>query len=115
MLYNALWTSWPCIIAYIFEQDLNAADSLRYPSAYAAGQKGAYFTFKTFWVWILLAVWHGLVCYWVPVLAYGVHPVDVSGQDTGLWWISSLSFTLVIHLVTLKLFVETNSWTLLNW
>jgi hypothetical protein len=31
MLYNAFWTSWPCMFTYIFEQDINAEDSVKYP------------------------------------------------------------------------------------
>ena len=114
MLYNSFWTSWPCLIAYCFEQDLNAEDSIKYPISYAAGQKGVYFTFKTFWKWVIYALIHGNICYWMCILVFDRHAVDDTGHDTDLWWISSLCFTIVIHMVTYKLFLESIYWTKLN-
>ena len=104
-LYNALWTSWPCMGTFIFERDLDGENSLKYPVLYRAGQLGLYFTYGQFWKWVLLGIWHGLVCYWVPALAFdGL--VSYDGKDTGLWWVSTLSFTLVMHIVTYKLLLE---------
>lgn len=113
MLYNAFWTSWPCMFTYIFEQDLNPENSIEYPVAYGAGQRGIYFTFQNFWTWVGMAFWHGLVCYYVPMMGFqGM--VDDSGQDNGLWWISTISFTLIIHVITIKLFIESNFWNKIN-
>ncbi|CAG9328551.1 unnamed protein product [Blepharisma stoltei] len=110
LLYNAMWTSWPCIITYAFEQDLNAKNSIKYPIAYKAGHICAYFTIKKFWLWICLAIWHGALIYWMSVYAMsGV--VDKDGQTTGMWWCSTLAFTIIIHLVVLKLFLESIFWT----
>jgi len=112
-LYNALWTSWPCMGTFIFEQDLDSDHSLRHPVAYRAGQLGVYFTYGQFWKWVVLGIWHGLVCYWVPVLAFdGAAKYD--GKDTGLWWVSTLSFTLVMHTVTYKLLLESIYWNKIN-
>lgn len=62
---------------------------------------------------MILSIWHGLVCYWIPTLGFS-SCVDSSGQDTGLWWISTLSFTLIIHTVTIKLFIESVFWNKIN-
>jgi phospholipid-transporting ATPase len=113
MLYNSFFTSWPCMFTYIFEQDANAEYSMQYPQLYAAGQKQIYFTFKRFWMWVGLSIVHGLICYWIPIAGFESH-VDSSGIDTGLWWISTLSFTLIIHVVTIKLFVESVYWNKVN-
>jgi len=109
MLFNALWTSWPCMLIFMFEQDLSASDSFKYPVAYQAGQKKAYFSFKVFWRWVMFAIWHGILCYVIPNLTL-YKGVDESGQVAGLWYISTLTFTLVIHVVTFKLFLESVFW-----
>ena len=109
-LYNSFWTSWPCMFTFIFEQDLDATTSLRYPVAYAAGQRNLYFNFRRFWMWIGLAVYHGALCYWVPFVGLA-DPVEDDGKNHGLWWTSTLSFTLIIHIVTLKLYLESAYWT----
>ena len=109
LLFNAFWTSFPCIFTYAFEQDLSAAQSLENPVAYGAGQKGVYFGFKRFWTWIVLALFHGTICYWVPMMSFGDID-DSDGETKGFWWTSTLSFTLVIHVVVIKLFIESVYW-----
>jgi len=49
MLYNAVFTSWPCLFAFLFEQDCNDQYTYKYPKLYKAGQQGRYFTFGIFW------------------------------------------------------------------
>ncbi|CAG9319750.1 unnamed protein product [Blepharisma stoltei] len=113
MLYNSLWTSWPCALTFIFEQDANAKESIEHPELYGAGQKGVYFTFKVFWLWVFYAMWQGMTCFWIPM--YGsYYAASSDGEQQGLWWISTLSFTLVIHLVTYKLFLESQYWNILT-
>lgn len=109
MLFNALWTSWPCMLVFMFEQDLSATESFKYPIAYQAGPKKAYFSFRVFWKWVLLAIWHGILCFWIPNSAL-YKGVDESGQVAGLWYVSTISFTLVIHIVTFKLYLESVFW-----
>jgi magnesium-transporting ATPase (P-type) len=75
MLYNAFWTSWPCIFTFILERDVDAERSLQNPVLYAAGPKCIYFNFKVFWKWIFLGLFHGWVCYFVPVLVFS----DIDG------------------------------------
>jgi phospholipid-transporting ATPase len=113
MLYNSVWTSWPCILTYVFEQDLRAEMCIKYPNAYGAGQRNAYFTFKRFWVWVILAFVHGSICYWVPNIGLFDAP-DGLGKNTGLFWISTTSFTLVIITVTWKLLIESFYWSWIN-
>lgn len=113
MLYNALWTSWPCMATYIFEQDISRETCLRYPNSYGAGQVNAYFTFSVFWKWLLLAIWHGSLAFWVPILGL-TDPMDDTGLNSGLFLISTISFTLIIFIVTLKLLNESLYWSYLN-
>ena len=113
MLYNAFWTSWPCMFTFIFEQDINEEEALTYAATYQAGPRGLHFSYKTFWAWVLTSIWHGLCCFWLPL--YGLSlSVDSSGHDAGLWFTSTISFTLVIHVVTLKLFTESIYWNKVN-
>jgi phospholipid-transporting ATPase len=111
MLYNSFWTSWPCMVAFLVEQDVNAERSLKYPALYAAGQRGMYFNVKRFWIWVVLGVWHGTLSYWIPVYT-GFYPLTDDGSVKHLWWISTVSFSLIIHIVTLKLFLENMHWNL---
>ena len=113
MLYNSFWTSWPCMIAYLLEQDVDAYRSLKYPNLYKAGQKGMYFNVKRFWVWAILGIWHGSVCFWGPILVF-----STASSSDGIvhhqWWVSTVSFSLVIHTVTIKLYLENMHWNLFS-
>ncbi|CAG9329527.1 unnamed protein product [Blepharisma stoltei] len=109
MLFNALWTSWPCLLIFLFEQDLNAEDSFKYPVAYQAGPRKAYFSFKVFWRWVVFAIWHGVLCFFIPNMTL-YKAIDEVGQVAGLWFVSTITFTLVIHVITFKLFLESVFW-----
>jgi magnesium-transporting ATPase (P-type) len=65
-----------------------------------------------FWVYVSKALFHGLLCYYLPMFAFGV--ADPSGMKLDSWWHSSLSFTLLLHVVTFKLFVDVRQWNLLS-
>ena len=112
-LYNSFWTSWPCMFTFVYERDLNAEQSLRHPIAYGAGQRSLYFTYARFWQWICLAVCHGLLCFWIPAQGFTTS-IASDSHDSGLWQTSTLSFTLIIHVVTIKLFLESTYWSIVN-
>jgi phospholipid-transporting ATPase len=114
MLYNSFFTSWPCMFTYVLEQDVNAQFTYANPEIYGAGQKRIYFTFLGFWKWIMFAVIHGGLCYAVPMLEFSTQAKDKDGLDGGLWFISTISFTLVIIIVTVKLLMESCYWNKVN-
>ena len=112
-LYNSFWTSWPCMFTFVYERDLSAQQSLAHPVAYGAGPRALYFSFSRFWMWMLFALYHGNLCFWVPYLGFQ-KAIEGNGKEAGLWLSSTLSFTLIIHVVTGKLFLETGYWTGVN-
>lgn len=112
MLYNALWTSWPCMFTYIFDKDVEKDMAMNNPIFFEAGHRREYFNFKKFWVYVSKALFHGLLCYYMPMLGFDL--IDSSGKSIDTWWHSSLSFTLVLHVVTYKLFVDVRQWNLLT-
>jgi len=60
---------------------------------------------------MLFSIWHGATVYFGTV--YGLSgPIDSSGLTYNHWFTSCLAFTLLIHIVTFKLFIETVYW---NW
>ncbi len=113
MLYNAVWSSWLPLFAYIFEQDVDDRRSILFPVLYRAGQKRVYFNFGVFWKWVFLSILHGIILFYVPM--WGLEESLTShGRTYGHWMHTTLSFTAIIHLVTIKLFLETNYWNAIN-
>jgi len=111
MLYNSVWTTWPPLFSFVLDRDVPKEYSYRYPKLYQAGPKDYYFNLKVFWKWMAFSAWHGLICYFLPVT--GLSGVNASsGIVQSHWWISTVSFSLIMSIVTIKLFVETIFW---NW
>ena len=111
-LYNAVFTSWQCLFAFMLEQDVKPEMALACPNVYSVGQEGRLFTFGEFWKQIVLAVWHGCTCYYLTL--YGGQGANEEGGRTYETWYSSTAvFALIIHVVTYKLFVDTHYWSII--
>ena len=58
-----------------------------------------------------MAVWHGLTTYYGSV--YGLAgPIDSTGKTQSHWFTSCIAFSLIMHIIVFKLFIETTYW---NW
>ena len=113
MLYNAFWTSWPCIFTFILERDCNYERSLAFPALYKAGHKKYYFNFKLFWAWMLTALVHGSLTFFVVQL--GLQKIiDSEGGSASHWQMSTISFSICLHLATFKLYLESTYWNVFN-
>jgi len=114
MLYNAFWTSWPCMFSYMLDRDVTKDVTYKYPKLFKAGPKHYYFNMQTFWAWMSFAAWHGIICFFLPVFGLtGVN--ETNGQVQGHWWVSTISFCLIMHIITIKLFIQTQFWNKVNW
>lgn len=105
MLYNILWTSWPCMLGFAFYKDVKEEVCIEYPNIFGAGSCNAYLSLSIFWKWLMFAIVHGTMCFWYSILCFQ-DAFEGSGRDAGLWFISTVSFSTVIMLVNLKLMLE---------
>ena len=48
-LYNAVFTSWQVLFAFMYERDINEAYTFKFPLVYKIGQEGRLFTKTEFW------------------------------------------------------------------
>ena len=110
-LFNAVFTSWPCIFVFAYEKELSVKICRKFPVLYKAGLKNYYFNLKTFWTYILYALFHSILCFMIP--AYGLRNIiNERGDTMNSWKISTVSFSMVIHVVSIKLLLISNFW---NW
>lgn len=66
--YNIFWSSWPMVINYSMDKDIDRNLTLKYPFIYKAGPKSEYMNKKIFWSWIICAMLHGAVIFWIPMI-----------------------------------------------
>lgn len=106
-LYNALWTSLTCLFAFAFEDDVHF-QAVVYSNTrlFKMGQRKKYFNISVFWKWVVFSFIHGFLIYWICQGCLN-GPIDGSGKTADHWYISSVAFTCIIHLVTMKLVLET--------
>ena len=129
ILYNSVWTSWPCIFAFSIESDLVDHTYKRMvlnllkdknnllgkyfnilPTFYRAGQLKYYFNMKIFWLWVFYAILHGGLCYLIVTTGIIKHAVWGDGKLVDHWWVTTVIFSCIIHIVTYKIFVEITYW-----
>eukprot|EP00753_Platysulcus_tardus_P007391 PLAT15173.1.p1 GENE.PLAT15173.1~~PLAT15173.1.p1 ORF type:complete len:1229 (+),score=655.01 PLAT15173.1:52-3687(+) len=106
--FNAIFTSYACVVILGIDQDTSARAVRRFPQLYADGPSGRLFNWKVFGLWTLDAVYHAIVCFFFTIAALST-PLP-SGVVMGHWWAGTASFTYVILVVTAKIALETRSW-----
>lgn len=112
-MFNAFFTSWPCLFTFSLERDHNLKICKKFPILYKAGQLNHYFNLKEFWKYVCYAIFHSFLAFYIPTFALdGI--VSSKGNVFDHWQISTISFSLVINVVTLKLLIISNFWNIIN-
>lgn len=112
-MYNAFFTSWPCLFTFSLEKELDLNTCKKFPVLYKAGPKNYYFNFKTFWSYICYAIIHSSVAFFAPTVGL-YNQIGESGATFNNWMLSSISFTCVVHIVSIKLMLISEFWNFLN-
>lgn len=74
---------------------------LSVPSLYQSGQRNTRFNARVLALWVASAIWHSLVCFYVPALALSARAaVSGSGQIIDIWATGTLAYTVVIVVVS---------------
>ncbi|KAJ0037280.1 hypothetical protein Pint_23115 [Pistacia integerrima] len=109
-LFNVIFTSMPVIAMGLFEKDVSATLSKKYPELYQEGIKNVFFTWRVVAVWAFFSVYQSLVLYYfVASSSFGGQ--NSSGKIFGIWDVSTMAFTCVVVTVNLRLLMMCNSIT----
>ncbi|XP_057810905.1 phospholipid-transporting ATPase 3 isoform X2 [Salvia miltiorrhiza] len=109
-LYNVIFTALPVIIIGLFDKDVSAALSKKYPELYKEGIRNAFFKWRVVATWAFFAIYQSLVLYYF-VVASSKRAINSSGKLFGLWDVSTMAFTCVIVTVNLRLLMMCNTVT----
>ncbi|KAI0516379.1 hypothetical protein KFK09_009052 [Dendrobium nobile] len=109
-LYNVIFTALPVIIVGLFDKDVSASISKRYPELYKAGIRNTFFTWKVVAIWAFFSIYQSLIIYYFTVAA-SPNGHNSSGKVFGLWDVSTMSFTCIVVTVNLRLLMACNSIT----
>uniref|UniRef100_A0A0D9XJM8 Phospholipid-transporting ATPase n=1 Tax=Leersia perrieri TaxID=77586 RepID=A0A0D9XJM8_9ORYZ len=109
-LYNVIFTALPVIIVGLFDKDVSASLSKKYPQLYQEGIKNTFFKWRVIAVWAFFAFYQSIVFYYFTAAA-SRQGHGSSGKILGLWDVSTMAFTCVVVTVNLRLLMSCNSIT----
>lgn len=106
--FNAVFTCWPIVLVLAFDIDLPDEQALRRPELYTSGPLRQRFNPIIFGKWMALAAFHGALAWIVPVFGLVPNAEDRTFRTPVFWEASAVAFTLVIFIITLKLFLASS-------
>uniref|UniRef100_A0A3Q7GD55 Phospholipid-transporting ATPase n=1 Tax=Solanum lycopersicum TaxID=4081 RepID=A0A3Q7GD55_SOLLC len=111
-LYNVIFTALPVIILGLFEKDVSASLSKKYPELYKEGIRNTFFKWRVVATWAFFAVYQSLILYNF-VIHSSTKGMNSSGKMFGLWDVSTMAYTCVVVTVNLRLLMMCN--TITRW
>ncbi|KAJ8667378.1 hypothetical protein QAD02_009040, partial [Eretmocerus hayati] len=111
-LYNVVFTAAPPLAIGLFDKVCSAETYLAHPSLYAAkNATESTFNIKVFWVWVINALLHSALLFWLPLFALQKDVIWSNGRDGGYLVLGNFVYTYVVVTVCGKAGLITNSWT----
>lgn len=116
-LYNVVFTAFPIMVVATLDRDVAKERLLhvdQFPELYQDGIRGRLFSTKRFWIYVMNAIFHSAVAFFIPY--YGACLVNDprSGNYPDISALGVLSYTIILFIVTGKVGLETLSWTWIN-
>ncbi|XP_052173708.1 phospholipid-transporting ATPase 3 [Diospyros lotus] len=111
-LYNVIFTALPVIMVGLFDKDVSASLSKKYPELYKEGIRNTFFKWRVVVTLALFSLYQSLVVYHFVVTSTS-NSVDSSGKMFGLWDVSTMAFNCIVVTVNLRLLMMCN--TITRW
>lgn len=118
-LYNVVFTALPPFAMGMFDKVCSADVMLKYPLLYQPSQNAQLLNVRVFWIWILNAVLHSLILFWMPMLSYGTEIVWANGRNGGYLVLGNMVYTVsaqwnylndVLMILYLSIYVFSTLW-----
>ncbi|XP_020973107.1 phospholipid-transporting ATPase 3 [Arachis ipaensis] len=109
-LYNVIFTAVPVVIVGLFDKDVSASLSKKYPELYKEGIKNAFFKWRVVAVYAFFSIYQSLIFFYF-VGTTNLTAKNSDGKIFGLWDVSTMAFTCVVITVNLRLLLICNSIT----
>ncbi|KAI9344484.1 hypothetical protein BD770DRAFT_447180 [Pilaira anomala] len=111
-LYNLVFTSLPCIIAGVFDQDLKAEYSFKFPQLYLMGIRNDKFTTWRFCMTVLDAIYQSAVCFGLPYMVFIGPKLSSEGYETeGVTELGTFIAGIAVVVVNTLVGLTIYSWT----
>lgn len=78
----------------LFDKICSAETMLKYPALYKPSQNAQLFNVKVFWIWIINALIHSVMLFWLPMLAYENEIIWGNGKSGGYLALGNIVYTV---------------------
>ncbi|CCM04383.1 uncharacterized protein FIBRA_06558 [Fibroporia radiculosa] len=95
-MYNIIFTLLPPFVIGVFDQFVSARILDRYPQLYMLGQRNAFFTKTTFWLWVVNALYHSVILFGFSVILFWGDLKQSTGYDSGHWFWGTMLYLAVL-------------------
>jgi phospholipid-transporting ATPase len=115
-MYNVAFSAYPIMVLAILDRDVRMERVLtidQFPELYYDGLRGTLFNTMTFWLNILNGVFHSVISFFLGLYITQYFPTS-TGQEVGLPGSGCTTYTVVLTLVSIKIALEVQSWTVAN-
>ncbi|KAL0084969.1 hypothetical protein J3Q64DRAFT_1809699 [Phycomyces blakesleeanus] len=109
--FNVVFTFLPPMAIGLFDQFTSARLLDKYPQMYMLGQRNEFFNQKRFWGWILNAVYHSALLFFLGMLGFANDAVFVNGWAGGQWWVGTTIFSATLATILWKAALISDIWT----
>ncbi|KAL0968678.1 hypothetical protein UPYG_G00270100 [Umbra pygmaea] len=113
-LFNIVYTSLPVLAMGLFDQDVNEANSHRYPSLYRSGQLHLLFNKRQFFLCTFQGIMTSFLLFFIP---YGASSLGVRDDGLDISDYQSFAITIATSLVivvSVQIGLDTYYWTAVN-
>jgi magnesium-transporting ATPase (P-type) len=114
LLFNLIFSAVPIMTYAVFDRDVSPESSMAIPQLYILGQRSYYLNMRLFTCWILSAIWHSIVCFFIPCLVIEHASYIFSGSPPEYDLLSYMVYTNVVMIITFKLGIESSTWTVVH-
>jgi hypothetical protein len=111
ILYSVMFTALPILFLAIFDRGgLNRNSLENTPKIYLSIAHGGIFNDSKFFHWILRALWNIIYIYFLIWATLGENDVvENDGRTNDLWFLSTVAYTAIVLLVTVRILFEAQS------
>ena len=112
-LYNVCFTALPVLCYGFFEQDISPMTARNFPYIYKVGQNKLVINMSVFTLWLLEAMWDNA---WIFSMSFWIlsDGVVYNGTNYGIWEVGNLAFTANLWVMTLRIAIETQHFTVVQ-
>lgn len=109
--WNVGWTFFPVLVFGITDKDVHSETIDRYPQVYMRGSKRLLFNLQVMAKWVLNAVVHSIVVFFLAISVLSNDISSPDGQTHGIWGLGTTINGCMVLLVNYKIALESQHWT----